>query len=82
MFKTLRIVFCVICALTVAASLFIFVYLGMLWGLVSVGAAVIFFLLMMFCKSKQEAEEQKNNPPAPKGDFITGKVPTDEKDKK
>ncbi len=77
MFKTLRIICCVICALILAATVFIFVYLGMIWGFVSLAAAAIFFGLMLFFKGKQEQEERKQNPPSPQGDFITGKVPQD-----
>lgn len=78
MFKTLRIICCIIAALIIAASVFIFVYAGMIWGFASLMFAAGFFALMMYFKGKQEAEERKQNPPAPKGDFITGKVHTDE----
>ena len=80
MFKTLRIICCIIAALIVAASVFIFVYANMVWGFVSILVAAVFFGLMIFFKSKQEAEELKKNPPPPVGDFITGKVPTDNND--
>ena len=77
MFKTLRIICCVICALILAATIFIFIYCGMIWGFVSLLGAALFFGLMMFFKAKQEAEERKKNPPPPVGDFITGRVPAD-----
>lgn len=80
MFKTLRIICCIIAALIVAASVFIFVYAGLIWGFVSVLVAAVFFALMIFFKSRQEAEENEKNPPPPVGDFITGKVPADDND--
>lgn len=65
-----------------AATVFIFVYLGMIWGFVSLAAAALFFGLMLFFKGRQEQEERKQNPPPPVGDFITGKIPEDnDKDK-
>jgi len=82
MYKNLRIICCIICALIIAAATFIFVYLGMLWGFVSLIFAAVFFGLMMFFKGKQEEEERKQNPPPTQGDFITGKVPTDDKSDK
>jgi len=82
MYKILRIISCIICALIIAAATFIFVYLGMLWGFVSLIFAAIFFGLMTFFKSKQEEEERKQNPPPLQGDFITGKVPTDNESEK
>lgn len=81
-FKTLRIICCIICALIVLAAFFIFVYLGMLWGFISLLGAAAFFGLMMLFKSLQEKQERKDNPPPPTGDFITGRVPTDENEKK
>lgn len=82
MYKNLRIICCIICALIIAAATFIFVYLGMLWGFVSLIFATVFFGLMTFFKSKQETEERKQNPPPTQGDFITGKVPTDNEGEK
>lgn len=39
---------------------------------------IAFAALMFLFKNKQEAEERKANPPAPEGDFITGRVPKSE----
>ena len=64
----------------VAASVFIFVYAGLIWGFVSLIIAAAFFGLMYIFKSRQEAEERKKNPPPPVGDFITGKIHTDDND--
>jgi hypothetical protein len=77
MYKILRIVFSVVSALLIAACVFIFIYLGALWGVVSLIAAAIFFGLTLLFKYLQEREEFKLNPPPPKGDFITGPVKTD-----
>lgn len=76
MFKTLRIICCVICALILAAAVFIFIYTepGMLWGTVSLVVAAAFFGLMMLFKNLQEKQERRENPPPPEGDFITGPV--------
>ena len=80
MFKTLRIICCVICALIIAAAVFIFAHLGVLWGIVSLVAAAAFFGLMMLFKSLQEKKERSDNPPPPEGDFITGPVKKEIKD--
>jgi hypothetical protein len=74
MYKTLRIICCIISALTLAACVFIFIYLGFIWGIVSLFVAAAFFGLMLLFKNLQEQQEQKLNPSAPKGDFITGPV--------
>lgn len=82
MYKTLRILFCILACACAAVTIFIFVYFGM-WGFVPLGAGVVFAMLMFYCKNVQEREELKKNPPPPEGDFITGKVPKDgEKNKK
>lgn len=65
MYKILRIICCVICALILAACIFIFVYLGPIWGICSVVAAVAFFALTMLFKGLQEDYEKKNNPQPP-----------------
>lgn len=62
MYKVLRIICCVICALILAACIFIFVYLGPIWGICSVVAAAAFFALTILFKSLQEDYEKKNNP--------------------
>lgn len=78
MYKILRIVFGVISALLVAACIFIFIYLGFMWGLICVAAAAAFFGLCVLFKNLQEKEERKLNPPPPVGDFITGRVEKDD----
>lgn len=60
MYKVLRIICCVICALILAACIFIFVYLGVIWGICSVVAAAAFFALTMLFKGLQEDYEKKH----------------------
>jgi hypothetical protein len=73
MFKKLRIICCIVAALILAACVFIFVYLGMIYGLLSLLVAAVFVGLMFLFKSKQEEQENKGVPPT-HGDFITGSV--------
>lgn len=73
MYKTLRIVFCLLAVACAAVTIFIFVYFGW-WGCAPLGGAIAFAVLMFLCKRMQESEELKKNPPPPSGDFITGKV--------
>lgn len=73
MYKTLRILFCVLAVICSAVTVFIFVYFG-IWGIAPLCGACIFAVLMIMCKRAQESEDKKNNPPPPAGDFITGKV--------
>ncbi len=80
MFKTLRIICCIICALIIAAAIFIFVYLGYFWGFMSLIGAAAFFGLTLLFKHLQEAEEEKLHPTPPKGDYITGRVPASTKE--
>ena len=75
MYRIMRITFCCLAVALVAAAVFIFVYLGIVWGIVTVAAAAVCFFIMMFFKKKQEEQEKAQNPPPPVGDFITGKVP-------
>ena len=75
MFKVLRIVCSIIGAADLAACIFIFVYLGTLWGIVSLIAGAALFGLTVLFKTLQEREEHKNDPP--KGDFIHGPSPAD-----
>ncbi len=77
-YRTLMIICCVISALIVAALVFVFIYAGMLWGLVSLGGELVFVCLMMLFKKLDQAEQLKRNPPPPTGDFITGKAKKDE----
>lgn len=76
MYKVLRIVFCILAVICAAVTVFIFAYFK-LWGFVPLCGAVIFAALMFLFKNKQEKDEAKLNSPAPKGDFITGKVNSD-----
>lgn len=78
MYKTLRILFCILACICAALTIFIFIYFG-IWGLVPLLAGVVFAGLMILFKNKQELEERKLNPPAPEGDFITGRVPKNNK---
>ena len=73
MYKTLRILFCVLAVICATVTVFIFVYFG-IWGIAPLCGAGIFAILMVMCKRAQESEELKKNPPPPAGDFITGKV--------
>lgn len=75
-YETLRIISCIIAAVILAATVFIFVYLGMVWGIISLVAAGAFTALTFYFKSKQEALEKKDQPA--RGDFITGPVNNDE----
>lgn len=74
MYKTFRIIFCILAVLIAAAAIFIFVYLGWMWGIISVLGAAVCAALMIIFKQLQEKQEKKKNPPQPQGDFITGKV--------
>lgn len=73
MYKILRVAFCILAVVCAAVTVFIFVYFG-LWGLLPLGLGLLSAALMFVCKRAQENEEIKNNPPAPAGDFITGRV--------
>ncbi|MCM1546063.1 MAG: hypothetical protein NC033_03395 [Clostridiales bacterium] len=65
MYKILRIICCIICALLLAACVFVFVYAGTIWGICSVVAAAAFFALTILFKSLQEDYDKKNNPATP-----------------
>jgi len=77
MYKNLRIIFCLLAVACAAVTVFIFVYFNW-WGFVPLGAGCVFAALMFACKRMQAGEEKKLNPPAPEGDFITGKVKKDD----
>ena len=81
-FKVLRILFCVLAVALAAAAIFVFIYAGTLWGVMTVIVAFIFGALMVTFKGLQEKEEKKKDPPPPTGDFIFGKIGEDEEDKK
>ena len=78
MFKTLRIVFCVLACMCAAATIFIFAYFSF-WGFLPLGGACVFAALMFWSKTLQEKQENEINPPAhTQGDFITGKINKDD----
>lgn len=77
MYKILRILFCVLSVLCVAATLFIFVYFNW-FGLIPLGGAILFGFLMVLFKNLQQQKELNDNPPPPEGDFITGPVKKDD----
>ena len=60
MYKILRIICCVICAAILAACVFLFVYLGTFWGLISLRCAAIFFALTLLFKGLQEDYDKKH----------------------
>lgn len=66
MYKILRIICCVISAAILAACVFLFVYLGTFWGLISLLCAAIFFALTLLFKGLQEDYDKKHpyNDPA------------------
>ena len=76
MYKILRIVFCILSVICVAATIFVFTYFQW-YGFIVLGGAIAFWLLMLLFKKLQEAKELKENPPPPEGDFITGPVKKD-----
>lgn len=57
-----------------ACAVMIFIFFD-LWGLIPVGVGIAAAVGMFVCKNLQEKDEAKKNPPAPRGDFITGRVP-------
>jgi fatty acid desaturase len=70
MFKTLRIVCSIIAALLLAACVFIFIYVGMWAGFVTLLAVGVFFLLTLLFKNLQEKQEERQNPAKQEGDFF------------
>lgn len=75
----LRIVFSLAAAALLAAAIFVFVYAGWEWGLVCVFATLLCAGLMIFFRNKHRALDPEERQ-APRGDFITGKVPDDDGD--
>lgn len=59
-FKILRIICCVLCAAILAACVFLFVYLGTFWGLISLLGAAVFFALTLLFKGLQEDYDKKH----------------------
>jgi hypothetical protein len=67
MWKILRIIFTILCAVCLAALLPVGAWGDMPW-VIGIGiAAAFFFVAMLFCKNKQE---EKENPPTPQPDFL------------
>lgn len=62
MYKILRIICCVVSALCLAACVFVFIYLGIVWGITVVVGAGTFFALTVLFKKLQEDGENKNKP--------------------
>ncbi len=81
MYKILRIIFCVLTVIMAAVMIFVFLYAGWVWGFAALAVAFVCGALMVTFKQLQEKEERKKNPPAPKGDFITGKPDGGEEEK-
>ncbi len=81
MFKVLRMICGILSAVIVAGAIFIFVYLGWVWGVVAICAAALLFGLCVLFKNLQTKQEEKQNPPPAVGDFITGAVNVNNDDK-
>lgn len=75
MYKILRIICSVIGALALAACVFVFVYAGVLWGIITLICAAAFFMLTVFFRNLQLKGEEDASP---RGDFITGRRNDDE----
>ena len=80
MLKVLRIIFCILAVCAAAAAIFVFVFAGWAWGILTVALCLGFAAAMILCKNAQARQEQRDNPPAPTGDFITGKVKKDDRE--
>lgn len=76
MFKNLRIIFCILAVAGAAATIFVFVFAGWIWGTVVLAATLIFAALMFICKNKQMSEEEPKEQ-IKEGDFITGRRKVD-----
>ena len=66
MFKILRIIFCILSAVSVAVAIPLLCLFG-LWGLIPVGTALLFGILMFAVKDGNPFKREK---PAPKTDFM------------
>ena len=82
LYKVLRIVFCALTVALAAAMIFVFIYAGWLWGVLTLVVAFVCGALMVTFKNLQEKEERKKNPPPPQGDFIFGRVGEDNNEDK
>ena len=70
MYKTLRIIFTVLCALAVLGVSVAGIIGGLVPALITAFGALLLFFAVIFFKKKQEDEERKKNPSAPRGDFF------------
>lgn len=80
MYKVLRIIFCLIAVAAAAVAVMIFIFFD-LWGLIPLGVFLLSAAAMFICRNAQMRDELKKNPPAPSGDFITGRVADDDEKK-
>ena len=70
--KALRIIFCILSCICVAASVFFGIFLGWEWFFLAVALAAAFGAGMFFAKAKSE-------PPEPKKDFMNSDADTPKK---
>lgn len=59
--KILRIVFCILSCLCVAASVFIGVYYGLQWCLITLAGAILFGAGMFLAKNKSEPKQRSTD---------------------
>lgn len=70
-YRTLRIIFCLLAAALCAVTIFVFVYFDWWWGVLCViCAAACTFLMLLFKRLQNDCEPKENTPSV--GDFITG----------
>ena len=55
--KILQIVFCILAVLSVASIFFLGAFLGLVYALIGVAAAILFVCLMLVCKNSRSSEE-------------------------
>jgi hypothetical protein len=77
MYKKLRILFTVLCAVCLVPVVIVGVFAGIIPALIETGVAILFFVLAAFFKKKQFLQE---NPPRENADFLHPKKQEDEKD--
>lgn len=71
MYKILRIIFCILSAICVIPTFFLFAWLDFGWGMLGVAAILLFFTLTVLFKNLQAKKDFKENPPQPtQGDFF------------